>query len=735
MKQVLRKGLKDIVVDEVPDPTVIPHHVLLKPVVSLISAGTETASIHQEGLIRGVAENPSHIRKVWDAMKIAGPVRTVSEVRAKLQEYAVLGYAGAGVVVERHPTVRDIEIGQRVAYGGEGTGHAETILAGRNLVAQLPDAVTHEQACFTTLGSIALNAVRISEIGVGDVVAVIGLGLVGQLAAQLARVQGAVVIGTDLRAERTTLAGTLGADHVITGGDVEQQVAAITQGRGADCVIVAAAAQSAAPCQLALRLCRDRGRIVVVGAVEMSFPWNDMYLKEVKLFMARAYGPGSYDPSYEKQGRDYPEAYVRWTENRNMQEFLRLLAERRVNVDALVSHRFPLQEADRAYHTIMEPGSTSLAVLLQYPIAPTAKAPPSPQRHSPTRKVVLASDSNGAGLRVALVGAGNLARWAHLPNLRRSPDARLHAVCSMNGARGKNYALRFGAAYCTTEYEQILADPEIDMVLIVSRNQHHASQALAALNAGKHVFLEKPMALTEDECRALVDAVDSSGKLLTVGFNRRFAPDYVAMKRALAHRQYPVIINCRVNSPGISGSYWMADPSIGGAILGEACHFVDLFYWLLESEPTSVAAASLPLGRSDPVGENNVAATFTFADGSIANLTYCTVGTKTSGGERVEVFSPGISVVTEDFKWLETRGARRSSKRRWWPAKGYAEQLEGFLRAVKSGGKPAVDVVDGTRATLACLRLLAAVRSVTKVDIDLASLIGGSGSSAKVRAS
>ena len=721
MKQVLRKGLKDIVVEEVPDPTVIPHHVLVQPVASLISSGTETASIHTEGLLRGVAENPSHIRKVWDAMKVAGPVRTVSEVRAKLQEYAVLGYAGAGVVVERHPTVRDIEIGQRVAYGGEGTGHAETICAGRNLIAPIPDVVTHEQACFTTLGSIALNTVRISEIGVGDVVAVIGLGLVGQLVAQLARVQGAVVIATDLRADRTELAGTLGADHVITGGDVEQQLAAITRGRGADCVIVAAAAQSAAPCQLALRLCRDRGRIVVVGAVEMSFPWNEMYLKEVKLFMARAYGPGSYDPSYEKQGRDYPEAYVRWTENGNMQEFLRLVAERRVNVDALVSHTFPLEEADRAYQTIMAPGSTSLAVLLKYPVASRATAP---QRFAPTRKVMVNSGANGAGLRVGLVGAGNLARWAHLPIIQNTPGTRLHAVHSASGARGKNYAGRFGAAYCTTEYEQMLADPEIDMILIVSRNTHHASQALSALNAGKHVFLEKPMALTEQECRSLVEAVESSGKLLTVGFNRRFAPDYVAVKRALQRRQSPVVINCRVNSPGISGSYWMADPKSGGAILGEACHFTDLFYWLLESEPTSVAAASLPRGLSEPIGENNIAATFTFEDGSIANLTYCTVGTKTSGGERLEVFSPGISLVTEDFKLLQVRGSRRTTKTRWWAAKGYAEQLTGFLETVRSGGTVAVDVIDGARATLACLRMLDAIQSRTTVAIELKSVMG-----------
>ena len=723
MKQVLRKGLKDIVVDEVPDPVAIPHHVVLKPFASLISSGTETASIHTEGLIRGVAENPSHIKKVWDAMKIAGPVRTISEVQAKLKEYAVLGYAGAGVVVECHPTVKDIQVGDRVSYGGEGTGHAESILATRNFVARIPDNVTYEQACFTTLGSIAINAVRVSEIGVGDVVVVIGLGLVGQLIAQLARVQGAVVIATDLRAERSELARTLGADHVIAGGDVEQHVAALTEGRGADCVFVAAASTSSAPCHLALRLSRERGRIVVVGAVEMSFPWNEMYLKEVNLVMARAYGPGSYDQAYQKGEWDYPEAYVRWTSNRNMQEFLRLVSEGRLNVDALVSHSFPLKDAEKAYQTIMAPGSTSLAVLLKYPIA---EAPQALQSYTPTRKIAVASSSNGTGLRVGLVGAGNLARWAHLPIIRNTPGVSLHAVCSMSGARGKNYALRFGAAYCTTEYEQMLADPQVDMILIVSRNQHHASQALSALKAGKHVFLEKPMALTEEECRALIEAVESSGKMLTVGFNRRFAPDYVAVKRALQRRQSPVVISCRVNSPGISGSYWMADPSIGGAILGEACHFTDLFYWLLDSEPTSVTAASLPRDVSEPIGENNVAATFTFADGSIANLTYCTVGTKTSGGERLEVFSPGISMITEDFKMLQVRGSRRTNSTRWWPAKGYAEQLTGFLGAVRSGGRPAVDVMDGARATLACLRMLDAVRTRAAVEIDLRSLGAGS---------
>ena len=728
MKQVLRKGLKDIVVVEVPDPVAIPHHVLIRTHCSLISSGTETASIHREGLIRGVAENPSHIRKIWDVMKGAGPIRTVAEVQAKLKEFAVLGYAGAGIVVERHPTVRDLEIGDRVAYGGEGTGHAETIVTGRNLVAKIPDRVTFEQGSFATLGSIALNAVRIAELGVGDVVAVIGLGLVGQLVAQLARAQGAVVITTDFRTDRVDLSKSLGADFAIVGSEsLEQQIAAITGGRGADRVVVAAASNSAAPCQLALRLCRDRGRIVVVGAVEMSFPWFEMYMKEIQLFMARAYGPGSYDPTYEREGRDYPEAYVRWTENRNMEEFLRLVAIGRIDVASLVSHTFLLDEAERAYQTIMEPGSTSLAVLLKYPAASEASG--GAVKFAPQRKLAVAAPRKLDGrLRVALLGAGNLARWAHLPNLQRSAIGQLHAVCSVSGARGKQYAMRFGASYCTTEYDEILTDPDIDVVLIVSRNQHHASQALAALNAGKHVFLEKPMALTEEECRQLNQAVKTSRRSLTVGFNRRFAPYYIEMKAVLSKRQTPAVINCRVNSPGISGKYWMADPEIGGAILGEACHFTDLMYWLLDSEPIRVTATSLPQGLADPIGENNMVATFAFADGSIANLTYCTVGSRTSGGERVEVYAPGIAAVTEDFKWLQIRGTRRTTRSRWWPDKGYAVQLEGFLADLKAGREPAVDVVDGTRSTLCCIRLLDTARDGTWSAIDLGAVLANDNS-------
>ena len=716
MKQLLRKGLKDIVVDEVPDPVVTPHHVIVRPHYSLISSGTETASIHRGGALGALAENPSYIGKILDVMKNEGPLRTAREVLAKFSEYAVLGYSGAGVVVDKHDTVPDIEIGDRVAYGGEGTGHAESILVGRNLVAKVPDGVPFEHACFTTLGSIALNAVRIADISLGEKVAVIGLGLVGQLIAQLARLQGGFVIATDLKADRVALARQLGADAAIVGGaELSQQVSSLTGGLGVDCAIIAAAAKSAAPCRLAVEICRDRGRIVDVGAVELSFPWYESYLKEIQVFMARAYGPGSYDASYERQGQDYPLPYVRWTEKRNMEEFLRLAAQGRLHIEGLISHRFPLEEAPKAYEVIMDSSQSSLAVLLNYPAA--ADTATSPQ--STGRVEVHRAEVGGSELGVALVGAGNLARWVHLPNLKKIPGVHLRGIQSGSGSRAKSYALRFGAEYCTSDYDEILSNPAIQVVVIVSRNQQHAAQALAALDAGKHVFVEKPMALTEDECSAIVQAARESGKQLTVGFNRRYAPSYIRLKEQISKRTAPAVLNCRVNSPGISGSYWMADPAIGGAILGEACHFVDLMYWLLDSEPIEVFAASLPIGTKDPIGQNNLAATFSFADGSVANLTYCTVGSRTSSGERVEAFVAGVGASAENFRESIVRTGVVRKRSSWFAEKGYEAQMQAFFSALRLGKPVDITVRDGVRATLGCLRMLQSAREHSPCPLDL----------------
>ncbi len=717
MRQVIRKGLKDMIVEEVPDPMVTPHHVLIRPVFSLISSGTESASIHQEGVLKEVADNPSHIRKVLDVMKVNGPAATLREVRAKFSEYAALGYSGAGILAEKHATVTDLERGDRVAYGGEGTGHAETIITGRKLVARVPDNVRFEHACFATLGSIALNAVRIAHISLGDRVAVIGLGLIGQLVAQLARLHGGVVIATDLKPDRVELARSLGAQEAIFGGgSLQEQVAAVTDGKGADCVIIAAASKSAAPCKLAIDICRDRGRMVVLGAVDMSFPWHDMYLKEIQLYMARAYGPGSYDQGYEKQDRDYPFAYVRWTENRNMEEFLRLVSEGSLEIEPLITHRFALKDGPQAYATILDAGSNSLAVLLEYD---TADDRDEATRFEPRRAVPIhAGKKPKDRTGVALIGAGNLARWAHLPNLQKNPEVSLRAIHSTSGVRGKSYAARFGAAYCSTDYSQVLNDPEVDVVFITSRNQHHANEALRALRSGKHVFVEKPMALTEADCRDLAHAAQESGCQLTVGFNRRFAPLYKPLKMHLTKRTSPAVLHCRMNSPGISGSYWMADPSIGGAILGEACHFVDLMYWLLDAEPVSVSAYTLPTGKHDPIGENNMVACFRFADGSIGNLTYCTVGSRTSGGERVEAYTQGLGLETADFKRMTVSAGVRHHTRRMFADKGYDAQIQEFIRDLRNGREAAVTVRDGVRSTIGCLRMLESAKELMPKTID-----------------
>ncbi|MGD0518931.1 MAG: bi-domain-containing oxidoreductase [Thermoguttaceae bacterium] len=721
MKQVIRKGLKEIAVEEVPDPVTPPHHVLIRPHYSLISSGTETASIHSQGVLKEIAKNPSHLKTIWEAIKEHGPIRTTAEVRAKFSEFDILGYSGAGEVLEKHPTVLDLEIGARVAYGGEGTGHAETVLTGRNLVARVPDNVSFDQACFSTLGAIAMNSVRIADLSLGEVVAVIGLGLVGQLVAQLARLQGARVIAIDLLQDRIDLATKLGAHHGALGGTTTpQMVAELTNGLGTDCVMIAAAAKSSAPCHQALELCRDRGRIVVIGAVDMSFPWNDMYLKEIQLFMSRAYGPGSYDPAYEHQGQEYPISYVRWTENRNMEDFLRLIGSGEVQVAPLISHRFPLDQAPDAYRTIMDPATNSLAVVLKYPASELPKA-----KFEPKCKVaILPASRKDGSIGVGLIGSGNLARWQHLPNINKNQHCRLIGIHSSNPVRGKSYATRFRADYCTTDERQLFEDPNIDAIVISSRNQHHARQAITALRAGKHVFVEKPMALTAQECRELCQAVQEMGKVLTVGFNRRFAPYYMAVKEQLRGRSGPVVINCRVNSPGISGDYWMADPTIGGAILGEACHFVDLMYWLLEAEPIRVSAYSLPTEKQDPVGENNVVAAFEFADGSVASLAYCTIGSKASGGEHIEVFAQGVAAITDNFTKLIVKKGTVRTFRRLWAAKGYRAQMEDFVDAMRTGREPKVTVWDGARATVGCLRMLESANTRLPCVFDLNKACG-----------
>lgn len=712
MKQVIRKGLKKIIVDEVADPLCSTNHVLVRPAYSLISAGTETADIHTDSIVKEVADNPSHLRTVWNIMKKTDPIATLNEVRAKFSDYAVIGYSGAGVIVEKDERVGDLAVGQRVAYGGEGTGHGETINVGRNLVARVPDNVSLKEASFATLGAIAMNAVRLAEINVGETVAVIGLGLIGQLTAQLVRCQGGVIVAIDLDKQRVNLAREAGADYALVAGDgLVDQVKAITSNLGVDRVIVAAASKSPKPLQDGVTMCRDRGRVIMVGACPIEIPRAEMYVKELSFMVSRAYGPGSYDADYEKKGIDYPIAYVRWTENRNMEEFLRLISVGKVDVKSLITHEYDLDDAPDAYKTIMETGD-SLAVVLKYAASDSET---SVATYEPKRKIMLASAPvNREAVNFALIGAGNLAKWAHLPALKKLDGARLHAVHSNSGARGKSYGLRFGASYAATDRSEILSDTDIDAVIIATRHRDHAQQAVDALNAGKHVFIEKPMAVTIDECRAINHAVERSGKRLMVGFNRRFAPDYVEMKKRLSNRRSPVVISVRMNSPGIQNG-WAAEAEQGGVVVGEGCHFVDLMYWLLDSEPVSVSAHGFD--------RHNVAATFKFADGSIGNFIYTVVGSETSGGEMVEVHAPGVAMRSEDFKGLTVKAKTQKRSSRFFAAKGYDAQLASFVKSLRTGAETEITVRDGVRATLGCLLMLESAETGEPREFQLDSIL------------
>lgn len=713
MKQVIRRGLKEIIVDEVADPMAVNNHVLVRPFYSLISTGTETADIHTDNIVKEVADNPGHLQTVWNVMKKTDPISTINEVRAKFKDYAVLGYSGAGIIVEKHDSVTDLQIGQSVAYGGEGTGHGETIPVGRNLIARVPDNVSFQEACFTTLGAIAMNSVRLSEINVGDVVAVVGLGLVGQLVSQLVRCQGGVVIAIDLQKERVDLAKATGADYgLISSETTVAEVRALTDGRGADCVIVAAASKSPKPLQQGVSMARDRGRVIMVGACPIEIPRAEMYVKELSFMVSRAYGPGSYDPKYEKQGIDYPISYVRWTENRNMEEFLRLISIGRIDVKSLITDEFNLDEAPKAYETIMAEGSKSLACVLRYPVNDLENPL---ENYQPKRKVVVNDAAPVEGeIRFALVGAGNLAKWAHLPALKKINGAKLQAVYSNRGAQGKAYAMRFDANYHTSDYNEILNDKDVDVVLISSRHSAHAREAIAALNVGKHVFIEKPMAITIEECQEIYQAVQKSGKRLMVGFNRRFAPYYTEMKQLIKNRTSPIVVSTRMNSPGIEKG-WAAEPGQGGVVLGEGCHFVDLMYWLTESEPVSVSAFGFD--------EHNVSATFKFADGSIGTFIYTVVGSESSGGELVEVFSQGVAASTEDFKRLVVKKKERKGRSKFFADKGYDEQLESFVNSLRSGNETEITAIDGTRATLGCLLMLESVRSGEPCEFNLDEIL------------
>ena len=684
MKQVLVKG-GGVAVEDVPAPAVEPRGILVRVTHSCVSVGTELTNVELSGLplSRRALKQREHAKRVFEIARNEGFARTYKRVRGLLQSGLPTGYSAAGVVVEVGNEVEAFAPGDYVACAGAGiANHAELISVPVNLAVHVPDGLSTADASTVTLGAIALQGVRRADPTLGETVGIIGLGVLGQLTAQLLRANGCRVIGSDVDEARVGTALELGMwkGVVAAEADFAERVRAVTDGFGADAVIVTAATSSDEVVHEAFQACRRKGRVVLVGDVGLALRRSDLYEKELDFRISTSYGPGRYDPVYEDDGHDYPIGYVRWTENRNMQEYVQLLATGSVRLEGLGGETYPIDRADDAYAALRREGSKPLLVVLEYPERDQARGRTARLRELPRR--------DGA-IRVALIGAGGFAQATHLPNLLRLRNAfQLRAVASRTGASAKAVADRNEAAYATTDVDEVLTDDDVDLVLVSTRHDLHARLVLRALEAGKHVFVEKPLALTEDELSAIESfyAAHPDGPLLLTGFNRRFSPAIMRARELVAGRATPLVVDYRMNAGFIPPDSWVHGPEGGGRNIGEACHVYDVFIALTGStELARVDAHGIQVETARLHANDNFVATMTFGDGSVCALTYTALGHRDHPKERMEIYADGTVLTLDDYKALTVTG-RKANGWRGSQDKGHFAELQALARALREGG-------------------------------------------------
>lgn len=661
---------------------------------SAISVGTESASTGgggRENLLLKAIRNPQLVRKVLDRVSTHGLQSTAELVRARISSDQATGYSSAGVVVEVGEGVTGVAVGDRVACAGAGyANHAEMNFVPANLVARVPDGLALDEAAFATLGAIALQGVRRAEPTLGERVVVLGLGLLGQLTAQLLRANGCVVLGVDVRRDRVHKARSLGmsdgfvpAERDFVAGILER-----TEGRGADAVLVTAAGGDASLLNRSFEACRRKGRVVLVGDVPIRIQRDRIYKKELDFLISTSYGPGRYDAEYEEKGRDYPFGYVRWTEGRNLAEVLRMMSAGSLSVRPLIDRVFEVRQAADAYASLAsEP--RPLGIVLTYG-TPAPEASPPVRAYVPTRS----RQARPGSVRVGVIGYGGYFRSVLLPVLRTRADVSLASVCARSGLAVRGAVEKDGFARGTTDYREVLADPEVDAVFVTTRHDQHHALASAAVEAGKAVFVEKPMTLTSAQGRDLVERVARRGALLTVGFNRRFSPHVLRLREALAPIAAPKSMLYRVNAGPLPPDHWLLDPSEGGGrLVGEGVHFFDLLRHLAGSGIRSVAAAPGASPRDE------AAVTLTFEDGSLGTLVYAAGGDPAAGKERLEVFAGGATFILEDFRSLVAFGVPLKPFRTGSVDKGQTGQLQNFFAAVRGEAALGVTAEDGYWAT------------------------------------
>lgn len=689
---------------DVPHPALLPDTVLVRTARSVVSAGTEKlmTELAKKTLLGKALARPDQVRRVVEKVRTDGLVEAYQQASRRLDTPVPLGYSCAGTIVAVGDGATGLAPGGRVACGGPGfAAHAEIVRVPKTLCVRVPDGVETEAAAFVALGAIALHGVRTAAASLGERVAVIGLGLLGQITVQILKASGCSVFGADIAAAKVALARQLGADAgaVIGDEDVVAAVSRFTCGTGADAVLILAGTPSSDPIVLAGDISRDRGRIVAVGAVGLDIPRNDFFEKELSVVVSRSSGPGFRDPSYEEKGSDYPIQHVRWTEGRNMEAFLHLMARGAVEVAPLVTHRFPLERAVDAYDLLW--GKTKgpyLGILLTYPegTSPGMEATSVRLRSAPIRA---RTDIAGVGV----IGAGQFMNGTLLPELRRLAGVRLRGIATATGLTARHAGRRFGFEYCSADFKEILADESIRAVLIGTRHNLHAPLVVEALRAGKAVFVEKPLATTEEGLREIVAAYrDAEDPLLFVGFNRRHSRFARLARDWMDAAPGSRIVHCRVNAGVVPAASWVHDPVEGGGrIVGEVCHFIDLVQFLTGAAPVEAHAVAIsPDGRFGP--EDNLSISLRMSDGSVGTISYVASGDRGFPRERVEIFGGGAACAIENFRSITfARGGRRRRERaRLRPDRGYRTELAAFVAAAR-GTAPAPDPEAYVATTLA----------------------------------
>ncbi len=728
MKQVIqsyRTGSLELA--EVPVPRPSANSVLVQNAASVISIGTERSIIDlgKKSLLGKARARPDLVRRFVEKAKNEGLYKTFQEALGRLDSPTPLGYSSAGIVVEAGSAVHRFSPGDRVACVGAGyAAHADYVVVPENLCARVPDSVDLDEAAFGMLGTIALHGIRCAELHFGETVAVIGLGLLGLLGIQILRAYGCTVIGFDLSPDKCRLAAQFGLSESYP--DVEgfsRAVERLTRGNGADAVLVTASTQSDAPVNLGVEISRYRGRIVLTGVADVHPNRNEMWHKEVQIIVSRAGGPGLLDPVYENKGIDYPFGYVRWTENRNLEEFLSLIAQRKVDVRRLISSRYPISRAEEAYKAILGgKGPAPVGVVLDYVI--NAAVVPGRRGIDVSARSASAVMPSPGSVRMGVIGAGVFGKAVLLPALVKTRRVKLMTMCTAQSATAAHAARKFGFAVATTDYREVFADANIDAVAILTPHRNHATMILSAIESGKHIYVEKPLCVNEAELASISEAyrakAEPQGKYLLVGYNRRFSPHTAKIRGFFSNRHDPLVVSYRVNAGFVPKTHWVHGEEEGGSrVIGEICHFVDWIMCVTGSRPTRVFAERVSGNDATVLNSDNLAIVMKLEDGSVGTIVYSAQGDRSLPRECIEVYSEGRVAVCTDFRETVMLSRGTHKFRTGGQQFGYSQELEHFAGAIIGYADGRVPFSDLSLSTLTVFKINESMQRCQPVDISL----------------